>query len=244
MIIKNKTALVTGSARRVGKVIAVELAKRGGNVMVHYHRSKIDALATVKLLRSYGVRADSVKANLASKQEAENMVRTTIKKFGALDILVNSASRYVKTPFGNINESDWDSHLDANLKSIFFASQAASKIMLKRRRGKIINIIDSDIHQPYLNYTPYLVSKSGLVGLTVCLAKELAPNIQVNGISPGPVMLPKEWGAKIRKAIIKVTPLRRIGVPEDIANAVIFCVEGTDFMTGAVIPIDGGQHIE
>ena len=115
--------------------------------------------------------------------------------------------------------------------------------MLKSKRGKIINIIDSDTHRPYPGYLPYLVSKSGMVGLTYCLAKELAPNIQVNAVSPGPVMLPDRWGEKARKAVIAETPLKRIGSPEDIANAVLFCVEGTDFMTGAVIPVDGGQHI-
>ncbi len=115
--------------------------------------------------------------------------------------------------------------------------------MLKQKRGKIVNIIDSDIRRPYKEYLPYLVSKSGLEGLTLCLAKELAPHIQVNGVAPGPVLLPKEWGPKIVKTILAETPLNRLGKPEDIASAVLFCVEGTDFMTGAVIPVDGGQHI-
>lgn len=243
MKIKGKVALVTGAAKRVGRAIALALARRGAHVAVHYHSSKKAALETVGEIRSYGVKAFPIRANLASSSDSKKMILETARRFGRMDILVNCASVYVKTPLGKISEKEWDDHLDPNLKGIFFASQEASHFMLKQKSGKIVNIIDSDVTQPYKSYLPYLVSKSGLVGLTYCLAIELAPHIQVNGVSPGPVILPEEWGPKIRRAIIDATPLRRIGTPQDIANAVLFCVEGTDFMTGAVIPVDGGQHI-
>ncbi len=177
-------------------------------------------------------------AELSNVGQVQSMIFEALKIFGRIDILVNCASVYEETPFGRITEIEWDRHLDANLKAPFFLSQAAGK----QGGGKIINIIDSDIQRPYKNYLPYLVSKSGLAGLTICLAKELAPTVQVNGIAPGPVLLQKVWGPKIKKAIIAQTPLNRIGSPQDIANAVLFFFFFTDFMTGAVIPIDGGQH--
>lgn len=244
MEIRGKVAVVTGAAKRVGKAIALSLAGRGAHIVVHYRSSIAEARQTAEAVRRKGVRAELVKGDLSSAREASAVVSETLKRFGRVDILVNSASLYERTAFGSVSEKDWDAHLDTNLKGIFFLSQEAGKAMLKRKSGKIVNIIDSDVNKPYRHYLPYLVSKSGLVGLTYCLAKELAPHVQVNGVAPGPVVLPPEWGSKIRRAIIRATPLRRIGDPQDIANGVLFCVEGTDFMTGAVIPIDGGQHIE
>jgi NAD(P)-dependent dehydrogenase (short-subunit alcohol dehydrogenase family) len=243
MEIQGKVAIVTGAAKRVGKAIALALAGRGAHIVVHYRSSASEAEKTAQAVRAMGVRAELVRGDLSSAKQAAGVVSQTLRRFGWVDILVNSASLYVRTPFGKISEKDWDAHLDTNLKGIFFLSQAAGTAMLRKKSGKIVNIIDSDVTHPYLHYAPYLVSKSGLVGLTYCLAKELAPHVQVNGVSPGPVVLPPDWGPKVKKAIIRATPLARIGDPQDIANGVLFCVEGTDFMTGAVIPIDGGQHI-
>ena len=243
MILKNKVALVTGSAKRVGKNIALTLAKHGVHVIVHYRTSKSDALRAVKEIQSLGVRSQSYSADLSKVLDIQKLIKQIKKDFGQIDILINSASVYEKTYFDKISEQDWNIHLDTNLKSIFFLSQACSRMMLKQKSGKIVNIIDSDIHHPYNHYLPYMVSKAGLAGLTYCLAKELAPHIQVNGISPGPVLMQDHWGPKIIKEIIDVTPLKKIGSPQDISNAVLYCLEGTDFMTGAIIPIDGGQHI-
>lgn len=243
MEIQGKVAIVTGSAKRVGKIIALALARRGAHVMVHYRTSEKEAQETVKQVRSLGVKSYAVKADLLSFSEAKKIVRKTFQYFGRVDIVVNSASIYEKTPFAKISERDLDAHLNVNLKSAFVISQEAAKIMLNQKCGKIINIIDSNIVRPRTNYLPYIVSKFGLIGLTITLAKELAPYIQVNAISPGPVMLSDHYSSKLRHAIIQATPLSCIGKPEDIANAVVFCIEGTDFMTGAVIPVDGGQHL-
>lgn len=244
MRLKNRVAIVTGSAKRVGKAIALSLAKRGANLIIHYKNSKKEAEKTVLEIKKIGRKACAIEADLDSSQDCSRMVKEALAVFGRIDILVNSASIYEETRFGAIREELWDKHLNTNLKGPFFLSQAAAKGMLKNKSGKIVNIIDSDIHKPYKHYLPYLVSKSGMAGLTYCLAKELAPYIQVNGVSPGPVLLQKDWGPKIKAAILKVTPLKKIGSPQDIANAVLFCIEGTDFMTGAIIPVDGGQHIE
>lgn len=243
MDIKGKVAIVTGSAKRVGRAIALALASHGAHLIIHYRTSAQEAQDTVKQVRRYGVRSYAVKADISSALESRGIVLKTLEYFKRVDILVNSASLYEKSPFYKISEEDWDRHLNTNLKGVFFVSQEAAKIMVKQKSGKIVNIIDSDTNRPYKDYLPYLVSKSGLVGLTYCLAKELVPHVQVNGVSPGPVMMQKGWGEKIRRAIIRATPLKKIGDPKDIANAVLFCVKGTDFMTGAIIPVDGGQHI-
>lgn len=244
MKLKGKVALVTGSAKRVGRAIALSLARKGVHVAIHYRTSPKEANSVVSEARKYGVKARAIKADLSNVSEVENLVSETLKVFGRLDILVNSASLYGKHLLEQVSESHWDAHLDTNLKGPFFLAQAAAQAMKKQKAGKIVNIIDSDVAKPYKHYLPYLVSKAGMVGLTHCLAIELAPEIQVNGISPGPVLMQKDWGPKTIQAILKVTPLKRIGSPTDIANAVLFCLEGTDFMTGAIIPVDGGQHIE
>ena len=244
MNISGKVAVVTGSAKRVGKSILLALAKRGAHVVINYRTSREEAEKTRLEAQACGVEAFIIQADISTVKGAHKLISGTLKIFKNVDILVNSASIYDKTPFGKISEGDWDSHMNTNLKAAFFLSQEAGIHMRRQKRGKIVNIIDSDVRQPYNDYLPYFVSKSGMVGLTYCLAKELAPHIQVNAISPGPVFLQPQWGASVRRAILKQTPLQRIGSPEDIANAVLFCIEGTDFMTGAVIPVDGGQHIE
>lgn len=243
MEIEGKVALVTGSAKRVGKAIALALAAKGAKVMVHYRNSRKEARQTVQEIQSLGVEASALRAELSSFSNCKKMIALTLKKFGGIHILVNSASLYQMTPLTKIGPKEWNAAIHTNLQSAFVLSKEAGKAMLKQKQGKIIHIIDSDVAKPYKHYLPYLVSKSGLVGLTYALAIELAPHIQVNAISPGPVLLPQVWGAKEKRKIIAETPLQRIGSPQDIANAVLFCIEGTDFMTGAVIPVDGGQHI-
>ncbi len=244
MKLKGKVAIVTGSAKRVGKEIALTLGRRGVNVVIHYHTSFKEAQDVVKKIERMGVQAIAIQGDLTQTSNIKKIVLKTIEKFKKIDILINSASLYEEGNILALSEMDWDKHLNTNLKAPFFLAQEAAKAMLKQKAGKIVNIIDSDVSKPYKNYLPYLVSKAGLVGLTHTLAIELAPHIQVNGISPGPVLLQQHWGPKMIRAILKVTPLKKIGSPIDIANAVLFCLEGTDFMTGAVIPVDGGQHIE
>ena len=243
MEIKNSIAVVTGAAKRVGKTIALALAKKGAHIVLHYNRSAAEAFDTQKLLEKEGVQVFCIQADLSSVKEIEHFITEARSKAGKIDILVNSASQFNETPFDTVSESDWDTHLNVNLKGVFFLSQFAAQFMREQKKGKIINIIDSHISHPYTNYVPYLVSKSGLVGLTYCLAKELAPYIQVNAISPGPVLTQPTWGPEMIQAITASVPLQRIGRPEDVAQGVLFCIEGTDFMTGAIIPIDGGQRL-
>jgi pteridine reductase len=244
MELKNSVAIVTGAAKRVGKAIALALAKKGVNIILHYNHSEAEAKITAELLEREGVKVFPLKADLTQVAEIERFVAQAYAKTGHIDILVNSASQFKETPFSDITEAEWDIHINANLKGIFFLSQHVAKPMLQQKKGKIVNIIDAHVSRPYLNYLPYLVSKSGLIGLTHCLARELAPHIQVNGVAPGPVLVQPSWSQEMIQEIIDSVPLQRIGSPEDIANGVLFCLEGSDFMTGAIIPIDGGQRLK
>lgn len=244
MELKNSFAIVTGAAKRVGKAIALTLAKRGVNIILHYNHSEKEAHETARLLEKEGVTVFCLQADMSQVTEIEHFVSQALEKAKRIDILVNCASQFKETPLREITEEDWDSHLNINLKGIFFLSKYVAEAMLQEGRGKIVNIIDAHISRPYLHYLPYLVSKSGLVGLTKCLARELAPHIQVNGISPGPVLVQPDWSQEMIQEIIDSVPLQHIGSPEDIAQGVLFCLEGTDFMTGTIIPIDGGQRLK
>lgn len=243
MELRGRSALVTGAGRRVGRTIALGLARRGANVAVHYRSSRGGAMDTVRRIQAMGVEAAAIQGDLARTEEARRVVRRAERELGGLSVLVNCASVYEPRPWGATRESDWEKHMSANARGAFFAAQEAAKGMKKRRAGKIINIVDSDVTRPYRNYTAYFASKAALMGLTWALAVELAPEIQVNAVAPGAVLLPEGWGPKIRRSIINATPLKRIGSPEDIARTVVFLIEGSDFITGAVIPVDGGRHL-
>jgi NAD(P)-dependent dehydrogenase (short-subunit alcohol dehydrogenase family) len=162
---------------------------------------------------------------------------------GRLDVLVNNAALFYKTPFGEISEKDWDTFHTLNLKSAFFMAQSASRYMLKHKSGKIINIGDSSADSPFPAYLPYSISKAGIVAMTKGLAKALAPHIQVNCVNPGPVMIPEGYSEEDRQSAIQKTLLKREGSGKDIAKTIRFLLEGSDYITGAIIPVDGGRHI-
>jgi NAD(P)-dependent dehydrogenase (short-subunit alcohol dehydrogenase family) len=168
-------------------------------------------------------------------------VRHAIERFGRIDILVNNASNYYKTPFATLTEEQWDDLVGTNLKGTFLVSKRVGDEMLKMGVGKIINLADWAGLRPYKDFLPYCVAKAGVIALTTGLAKALAPHIQVNAVAPGSVMLPEDASASLREAIVRATPLKRIGAPSDIAQTVVFLVEGSDFITGAIIPVDGGR---
>jgi NAD(P)-dependent dehydrogenase (short-subunit alcohol dehydrogenase family) len=170
-------------------------------------------------------------------------VQKTLRTFGSIEILVNNAAIFYKTPFQKIKETDWDRHMDINLKGTFLCSHKVGLEMLKKEQGKIINIADWAGLRPYRGYIPYCVSKAGVICLTQALAKTLAPHVQVNCIAPGPMLLPEDMSENEIKEIIQGTPLKRIGSPEDIAKTVLFLIEGSDFITGATYHVDGGRYI-
>src|SRR5215475_8112624 len=235
--------MVTGAARRVGKAIALALAERGADVVITYNRSAAEAHQTVREIEAHGVGGMAVQGNITRNTEVNAMVRQVMERFGRIDILVNNASNYYRTPFSTLSEEQWDDLVGTNLKGTFLMSKRVGDEMLKAGSGKIINLADWAGFRPYKDYIPYCVAKAGVIALTTALAKTLAPHIQVNAVAPGPVLLPETFSDSLRQAIVRATPLKRLGAPSDIAQTVVFLVEGSDFITGAIIPVDGGRLI-
>ncbi|HLG20564.1 MAG TPA: SDR family oxidoreductase [Bdellovibrionota bacterium] len=243
MNLKKQVALITGGARRVGREIALALAERGCHVAISYRTSNSEANSTVDDLREFGVKALAMKADVSNKSDVNRMRADVEKTIGPVTVLVNNAAIFERTPWPGISEESWDRHIDANLKGPFLCAQAFGPGMVERKLGKIINIVDWAAERPYTGYIPYCVSKAGLICLTKALAKTLAPHVQVNAVGPGPVMLPEDMPKEERDAVLKAIPLKREGSPRDVANAVLFLVEGTDFATGSVVYVDGGRLI-
>lgn len=228
----------------MGKAIALALGQRGAKLAVHYHRSRGEAERLAADLReSFARDAITVRADLSDVRALRRMAEAVARRFGAIHVLVNNASIYDKSAFGETAREDWDGHLNVNLRAPFFLSQAVAPHMRKAGEGKIINIADWAALRPYADYIPYCVSKAGLLCLNTALAKGLAPEIQVNAILPGPVLLPEGDSARLRKAVIQATLLKRLGSPEDVAKAVLFLIESGDFITGASLTVDGGRLI-
>jgi pteridine reductase len=240
MNLKGKVALITGGARRIGRAIALGLASHGTSIAVHYRTSQSEADSLVAEIATKGGNAQTFHANLEHVAEIEQMVANVRDAFGRIDILINSASVFAPTPLTEITERDWDANLDTNLKAPFFLSKFAAVAMRQQGAGKIINLGDWAGIRPYKDYLPYSVSKSGLIGLTKALAKELAPEVQVNCIALGMVMPPENYSNKEVERLVSRTLTKKMGTPEDVARAVIFFCE-TDFATGSILPLEGGR---
>jgi len=238
--LKNKVALVTGAGRRVGRAIALSFADHGATVAVHYRTSQSEADAVVAEIASKHSNAQAFRANLEHVGEIQQMVAEVLDAFGRIDILVNSASIFRSTPLDELTERDWDANLDTNLKAPFFLSKFAGAAMRRQGAGKILNLGDWAGIRPYKDYLPYSVSKSGLIGLTKALAKELSPEVQVNCIALGMVMPPEEYTKDEVERLVNRTLTKQMGSTEDVARAVLFFCE-TDFATGSVLTLEGGR---
>lgn len=239
MEIKGSKAVVTGSAVRVGREIALRLADAGADVAIHYRTSEDEAEETADEVRSRGVDAATVQSDLSEVEGAEQAVDGAADALGGLDVLVNSASVFYPSPVGDVDEEDWDALFDVNLKGPFFACQQASERM---DGGVVVNIADWAGFRPYQNHVPYCTTKAGVIAMTKGLARELAPDVRVAAVAPGPVMLPPSYTDEDVERILEKTPLDRVGSPEDVAHGVEYLVEA-DFVTGAVVPVDGGRLI-
>ncbi|GAC1665015.1 MAG: SDR family oxidoreductase [Candidatus Acidiferrum sp.] len=235
-----KVALVTGAGKRLGRAVALSLAAKGADVVVHYRSSQKEAEEVVAQVERLGRRAIAVSADLNLVSEIRSLIDQAERKFDRLDILVNSAASFVQTKFSQTTEELWDSVLDTNLKAPFFCAQAAAPL-LKRARGVIINFGDIAGMLNWTGYIPHCVSKAGVVSLTRLLAKELAPEVRVNTIVPGTIMLPGD-SLELEEEYIKRAPLRCAGQPWDVTEAVSFLVQAR-FVTGQVIVIDGGRTL-
>ncbi len=240
MDLEGRKALVTGSAVRVGRRIALRLADAGCDVAVHYRTSDEEARETAEEIREHGVSAATVQGDLSKVDEAESVVDDAADALDGLDVLVNSASVFYPTPVGEVEQDDWDRLFDVNLRGPFFTSQQASERM--EDDGVIVNIADWAGFRPYQNHVPYCTTKAGVIAMTKGLAKELAPDVRVAAVAPGPVMLPSSYTDEDVERILEKTPLDRVGSPDDVAHAVEYLVEA-GFVTGAVVPVDGGRLI-
>jgi pteridine reductase len=243
MEVRGRWALVTGAAKRVGRAIARELATRGMHVVVHYHTSQDEAAAAVAEFEGLGVKAIALRADLARAGDVRAMAEAAEARTDGIAVLVNSASNYLRVPFDDLTEAAWDASLDTNLKGPFLLSWHLGRAMRTRGDGRIVNIADWAGERPYVDYLPYTVSKAGLICLTKALAKELAPQVAVNAVAPGPVLPPDDMSDAEKQAIVRATPLRRLGSPEDVARCVRFLVEEADFSTGALYLVDGGRLV-
>ena len=243
MDVKGKLALVTGAGVRVGREIALTLARRGMDLAIHYNQSAEPAGETAEAARAEGVRAESFQGDLADVGTIHGMIERIDAVFGRLDVLVNSAAIFPRTPWEEIDEPTWDRTIDVNLKAPFFTAWHAARLMRRNGGGKIVNIADWAGLRPYRNYLPYVVSKGGIITMTKAMARELGPEITVNAVAPGPVMLPEEFGAETAERIARATLVDHLGSPRDVAQSVVYLVEMTDFVTGHVLVVDGGRLI-
>jgi NAD(P)-dependent dehydrogenase (short-subunit alcohol dehydrogenase family) len=239
---KGKAALITGGAR-IGQVVADALAQRGCALAIVYRSSREAAEKTVASARAAGVNAIAVQADARRADQIEAAVNQTVKSLGRLDILINMASTYIKTP--NPTEADWSDAIDSNAKSAFLFSTHAARVMKGAGAGRIVNFTDwlpISGRPRYKGYVPYYTAKAAVAALTASLALELAPEILVNAIAPGPILAPPDITAEESARVIEATPLRRWGGGEEIAKAVLFLIE-TEFVTGESIRVDGGRHL-
>jgi len=241
-VLENKVVLITGGARRVGAAIARKVHAAGGTLVIHYHRSALEAQALAAELNA--VRPSSVTplgADLLDLKVLGALVEATIARHGHLDVLVNNASTFYPTPVGEITEAHWDDLMGTNLKVPLFLSQAAAP-HLKARDGLILNIADIHGQRPLRYHTVYSSAKAGLIMLTQSLARELAPHVRVNAIAPGPVEFPEQGLTdEMKQAIIDKTLLKRRGSPEDIARAALFFISEAPYVTGQILAVDGGR---
>jgi len=239
-----KSALVTGAARRIGAKIARRLHAAGFNIVLHYHRSAGDAEVLCGELNA--AREGSVRllpADLLETANLNGLVRRAAEFWGGLDVLVNNASGFYATPLGAVTEAQWDELVGSNLKAPFFLAQAAIPF-LRERKGCIVNIGDIYADRPLGNYSVYSLAKAGLAAMTRALAKELAPDIRVNGVAPGAILWPEHAADAAKKAeILAHIPMSRAGEASDIARAVLFLVEDAPYVTGQILVVDGGRSL-
>ena len=239
---KGKVAVITGGAR-IGQVVARALATRGCSLALIYRSSREAAEQTASVAREAGVKTAVIRADAVDEPQVRAAVEEVAKSLGRLDILINMASMYVKTP--NPTGADWSAALDSNAKSAFLFSTYAAPFMKQAGGGRIVNFSDwlpASGRPLYKDYTPYYTSKAAVAALTQSMAVELAPDILVNAIAPGPILAPPDLTPEENDRVIAATPLAKWGGAEEIAKAVLFLVD-TDFVTGECIRVDGGRHL-
>lgn len=245
MEIHGKVALVTGGAQRVGKAIAVALARAGANVIITYHASADQARATVAEIEQSGARAAAYACDQSDVASINDLFAALRRDFDHIDLLVNNAAIMERQPVLDVTLDDWERVINTNLRGPFFIAQAAAKWMMETHTpGVIINIADTAALKPWPGYITHTISKTGLVAMTETLALALAPQIRVNAIAPGPILKPPDWTDERWQRTTEATvPLKRTGSLDDVTDAVLLCAR-SEFMTGHTLVIDGGRTLK
>ena len=242
MQLDGAAALVTGAGSRIGQAIAIGLARAGCDVAIHYHGSAKGAKETAQAVKAAGRRAELLQADLRDAHAARALADEAARRLTRLTVLVNSSGVMVRELVEDVTPESWNGTFDLNLRAMFFVSQGAIS-HLRRAKGKIVNMADIAGLEPWPGYIPHCISKAGVIMLTKALASALAPEVAVNAIAPGAVLLPEAWDQQSRDHIRETTPLKRLGSPDDVVAAVRFLVAGTDYATGTILVIDGGRLI-
>lgn len=239
-----ETVMITGAARRVGAVLVQHLHQAGMNIVLHYRSSETDAMALADDLNKK--RANSVKllkGDLKDYQNIPSLVSESIALFGRIDALINNASSFYPTDLKDVNEEIWEDLVGVNLKAPLYLTQSLAS-ELKQNHGSIINIVDIHGDRPLKDYSVYSIAKAGLIMFTKSMARELAPEVRVNGIAPGAIMWPEEQHYEgMHQEIISRTALKREGNPQDIADTALFLIEHASYITGQIIAVDGGRTL-
>ena len=243
MELAGTVALVTGAARRVGRSIALELAAAGCDIALHYHRSRDDADSTARRIADLGRRCERIQADLAAPDAPARVIEAAVTAMGRLDVLVNNAAVFERMSLEEFDLDAWDRTMRVNLSAPAALAAHARAHLAARGRGKIVNVCDIAADRPWPSYLAYSASKAGLVALTRALARALAPQVQVNAVSPGIAEFPEDYDPDTRRRLVEQVPLRRAGSPEDVARTVRFLVQDGDYITGQVIHVDGGRSI-
>jgi|SRR6185437_560694 len=236
-----RVALVTGGARRVGRALALALADRGARLAIHHHESPEDAASLVEELAARGIEAAAFSSDLRKADAPDRLISQVVQRFGSLDILINSAAIMVRRSLEELTPDDWDDTFALNLRAPFFCARAAARAMADRG-GVIVNLADLAGIETWPAYAAHGISKAGVIHMTRVLARILAPRVRVNAIAPGAVLLPESWSADDAAHLEQSTPLRRLGSPTDVAQAMLYLIEA-DYVTGDLLIVDGGRHI-
>jgi NAD(P)-dependent dehydrogenase (short-subunit alcohol dehydrogenase family) len=234
-----EVALVTGAGKRIGRSVALRLASEGSDVVVNYRSSKAEADEVVAQIGAMGRRAVAIQADVAKKTDVTALFAAVEKEFGRLDILVNNVGMFFPAKFEELTEEQWDRIMNTNLKSQFLCAQAAAPMLRRNGRGRVVNFASLGGLLAWPSYTHYCVSKAGVIMLTRCLSRALAPEITVNAIAPGTISFEGD-APEIAEDFIRVAPLKRTGTAKDIDDAVMYIVQ-SEFVTGQVLVVDGGR---
>ncbi|HEX9116550.1 MAG TPA: SDR family oxidoreductase [Anaerolineae bacterium] len=242
MDLQGKVALVTGGAIRVGRAISLGLAAAGARIIMNYHSSNAAAEATARDIRELGGDALPYQADISQAREVQAMVEAGVAHFGRLDVLVNSASIFERTPWAKLDEDAWERIMAVNLKGPFLCTRACAPHLAANGDGLIVNIVDLSAFMPFPNFAAHSAAKAGLLNFTYALAAELAPAVRVNAIAPGPILPAAGATPELNAMTIGRTLLGRWGDPDDIAQAVVYLAKA-GYVTGVALPVDGGERL-